>query len=219
MPPGRTCTTASPAATSERATAPEPGPARRLAGAPGGARGTGQPRQARYPSGAALKQEQFGEHPGTEQTSVGRPWILVAGTYSGSPSWSATAAPRGVGDRPLPGGPSTYPSCLIRVSAVGIFATGSASTTYARRPRQLTGPLASGGRDGPETRLGRQDLLQQDCPADHGVAALADAGRGAPARAHRRRHRRDRVHGPLRRVGCNHQAAVEDTEIGQRDEA
>jgi hypothetical protein len=46
----------------------------------------------------------------------------------------------------------------------------------SKRPRRVTGPFGSGWRDGPETTLGRQDLLDQDRPADQGVAALADTG-------------------------------------------
>jgi hypothetical protein len=38
------------------------------------------------------------------------------------------------------------------------------------------GPLASGRLDGSEATLGRQDVLDQDRPADQGVASLADAG-------------------------------------------
>jgi hypothetical protein len=81
------------------------------------------------------------------------------------------------GTRPLRGGPEYVSPLALAgiVSAVEIFATGRASS-YAKRPRRVTRPLASDWLDGPETTLGRQALLEQGCPADQGVAARMDAG-------------------------------------------
>lgn len=82
------------------------------------------------------------------ENGVGVHSSRVAGTDSGSPSWSYPLRPL-AGDHAPPRRPesvSLLPSlALVKiVSAVVILATGRASTPYAKRPRRMTGPLVVG---------------------------------------------------------------------------